>query len=49
MYRVEINSGFIFFFWYVKWLFLGILIEVVGERGSMDLGIFINFMVEWVV
>lgn len=49
MYRVEINSGSTSSFWYAKWSSLGILIEVAGERGSMDLGIPINSTVEWAV
>lgn len=37
--RKEINSGASTSFWYEKWSPLGQLIELTGDRGSMDLGI----------
>lgn len=44
--RVEINSSSITSFWFDKWLPLGKLIELTGDRGSMDLGIQVNYTVE---
>ena len=46
LFRVEINSGSTTSFWFDKWSSLGNLIELTGERGSMDLGIPINSTVE---
>lgn len=44
--RKEINSGANTSFWYDNWSNLGPLIEFIGERGSMDLGIPKNATVE---
>lgn len=44
--KKEINSGANTSFWYEKWSPLGQLIELTGERGSMDLGIPKNATVE---
>ena len=44
--RVELNNGSTTSFWYDKWSQLGVLINLTGERGCIDLGIPINTTVE---
>lgn len=44
--KMEVNSGSSTSFWYDNWSPLGNLIELTGERGSMDLGIPLNTTVE---
>lgn len=44
--RVELNNGSTTSFWYDKWSQLGVLINLTGERGCIDLGILINATVE---
>ncbi|KAL0725011.1 hypothetical protein Bca4012_039610 [Brassica carinata] len=44
--KVEINNGSNTSFWFDNWSPLGSLIDLVGERGSMDLGIPIYSTVE---
>lgn len=39
MTKMEVNSGASTSFWYENWSPLGQLIELTGDRGSMDLGI----------
>ncbi|KAL0865200.1 hypothetical protein Bca101_044318 [Brassica carinata] len=47
--KKKINSGANTSFWYENWSALGPLIELIGERGSMDLGIPKNATVEHAV
>lgn len=44
--RVEINSGSNSSFWFDVWSQIGRIIDLTGERGTMDLGIPINSSVE---
>ena len=44
--KVEVNNGSNSSFWFDKWSPLGRLIEMTGDRGSMDLGIPIHTTVE---
>ena len=47
--RNEINSGANSSFWYEQWSSLGQLIDLAGERGTMDLGIPKNTTVEMAI
>ena len=47
--RNEINSGANSSFWYEQWSSLGQLIDLAGERGTMDLGIPKNANVEMAI
>lgn len=44
--RVELNEGSSTSFWFDKWSQLGVLIDLTGERGCIDLGIPLNATVE---
>lgn len=43
---MEVNSGAMTSFWFDRWSQLGVLINLIGERGCISLGIPINATVE---
>lgn len=49
MIRVEIRSGTKTSFWYDEWSQLGRIIDIIGTRGCIDLGIPITVTVEFAV
>lgn len=48
-YRREVGNGCKIFFWFDKWLDKGVLFDILGERGFIDLGIKREVTVEDVV
>lgn len=47
--KMEVHSGALTFFWFDKWSQLGVLINMIGERGCISLGIPMHTTVERVV